>query len=816
MSKKLKRILAASALLAFSAASITGLVSCGNDEPTTPPEPPVETVFAISKITISNKADLIKDYSETDGARTMEIAVESNGETNALSLIMSGEMKVSSSDTNVATVSGLTITPVGGGKTTIKVESKDGKVSDSVEITIKALDTSKAVSLRTIKDSEENNTFITKAQIVGQCAGGFFIADLNEEGKQEFMYVYYEMPGGLEVGKTYYFQSKRGEYSGIAQLTSTDFFAKPAPANEQLNITADFSNVPTSEELNKFTEKDSKLNGDIIPGTLTLTVYDDFGEGEDSEAFLWIDKGFDEKTCVYTGYMSPNIIPEGIKINDRYEMKGFFSGSRNADGFANRINFYPVQDLVKKNSYTVTKLTASVEKGSLRQGESTFLHTAVEEDGAAAKVTYVVTEGKEFVDDSVFLDKEAGSLVSNKIKSKKGSAGTIKVKAVDENSNVESETIEIAVTEEVYTPVSIANIHETVNDETKGQTALVYGIYTNYIQDYGVIIEDGDKALLLYQAKKPSFAVGTYVTAEGTTDFYNDAPQLKDVTIEKAEVTDLPATPAKATPVDLSKGPSELSDADTMRTGTFTGVAQADASVNNYGNVTLTIKAGDIQYSVYADSRYTPSDVLDKLSPVKSGDTVEVTGYYLHSRKQISYPTAATVTKGTGPAVEPEKPLTPVIDADNPSFADVAIGKVVEEGKLGLWQQKREEALYFTGEMNGYYLASTTDFKAAAEITVTKVSETELTLEITSGTNAGKFIGAAISGTHNNVLIQEDAFNWTYNVANNAYTAKLSDEVEVVLGNYSNYDTFSLSTIDHIDDEDYNVACVMSKAIELK
>lgn len=813
MSKKLKRILAASALLAFSAASITGLVSCGNDEPNNPPEPPVETVFAISKITISNKADLIADYSETDGARTMEIAVESNGETNALSLIMSGEMKVSSSDTNVATVSGLTITPVGGGKTTIKVESKDGKVSDSVEITIKALDTSKAVSLRTIKDSEENNTFITKAQIVGQCAGGFFIADLNEEGKQEFMYVYYEMPGGLEVGKTYYFQAKRGDYSGIAQLTSSDFFAKPAPANEQLNITPDFSKVPTSEELNKFTAEDSKLNGDIIPATLTLTVYDDFGGGEDAEAFLWIDKGFDEKTCVYTGYMSPNIIPEGIKINDRYQMKGFFSGSRNSDGFANRINFYPIGDLVKQNSYTVTKLTATVEKTSLRQGESTFLHTAVEEDGAAAKVTYVVTEGKEFVDDSVVLDKEAGTLVSNKIKAKKGSAGTIKIKVVDENSKVESAPIEIAVTEEVYTPVSIANIHETVNNETKGQTALVYGIYTSYIQDYGVIIEDGDKALLLYKANKPSFAVGTYVTAEGTTDFYNDAPQFKDVSIEKAEVSDLPATPAKATPVDLSKGASELSNADTMRTGTFTGVAQADATVDEkYGNVTLTLKSGDIQYSVYADSRYTPSDVLDKLSPVKSGDTVEVTGYYLHSKTQISYPTAATVTKGTGPIEQP----TPVIDADNPSFADVAINAVVEKGKLGLWQQTNQKAYYFTGEMKGFYLGSTTDFTKAADITVTKVSETELTLQITSGTNANKFIGAAISGDHNNIKIQDEAFSWTYNVEHNAYTAKLSDEVEVFIGNYNTFDTFSLSTIDHIDDEGTNLACVMSKAIELK
>ena len=167
-----------------------------------------------------------------------------------------------------------------------------------------------------------------------------------------------------------------------------------------------------------------------------------------------------------------------------------------------------------------------------------------------------------------------------------------------------------------------------------------------------------------------------------------------------------------------------------------------------------------------------------------------------------------------GSTTDPEEPDNP----DNPSFADVKVGEVYEKGKLGLWQQTRKEALYFSGVMDGYYLGSTTTFSDAVEITSTKVSETELTLEITSGTNANKFIGGKIVGSgedsHNNIVMQDDEFRWTYNAEYDAYTAKLSDTVEVYIGNYKSFTTFSLSTMDHIDEAGTNIAHVVQSEIK--
>ena len=633
MSKKLKGIIAASALLVFSAISVTALSACSCEPETDEPTPEPNEELKISAISITNKAALQAEYSETEGPRTLELAITSNGSTNAQELMMSGDLTVNSSDTKVATVTGLQITPVSAGKTTITVANKDNTVKDSVEITIKELDTSLAVSLRTIKDSEEDKVFITKAQVVGQCAGGFFIADQDAEGKAEYMYVYYEMPGNVEVGKTYYFQAKRGEYSGIAQLTSDSFFAKAVPAGEEFNITPDFSKVPTSENLNKF--KDSEFAGDIIPATMTLTVYDDFDNS--GEAFLWIDKGFASNTCVYTGYMSPNLIPEGIKINDRYKMTGFFSGTSNRDGFANRINFYAMS-LEKQDSFTVTKLTASSQKSELQQGESSTLSTAVEEDGAAADVYYVVTAGKEFVDENSFISKDSSELASATIKSKRigeGTTGTIKLKAIDRNTKIESTEITINVTGEIYLPTSIASLYDLEDDAFKGKLHYVYGVYAEYINDYGIVIEDGEKSLLIYGADAPKgVSLGSYVTVEGEGDIYNGLVQLKNATVAKANEEDLAVKPTAGVKVDLTN-PANATAENAMRLTTISGVIESynwspRKEIDGYDllQFKVTEETRKYSYNVRLDSRYVAEDVMTQLAPteeVKSLDGYRIT-----------------------------------------------------------------------------------------------------------------------------------------------------------------------------------------------
>ena len=56
----------------------------------------------------------------------------------------------------------------------------------------------------------------------------------------------------------------------------------------------------------------------------------------------------------------------------------------------------------------------------------------------------------------------------------------------------------------------------------------------------------------------------------------------------------------------------------------------------------------------------------------------------------------------------------------------------VEKGKLGLYQITRGEALYFTGEMDGFYFGTTTDFSAAVDVYAYDAGEGKLNLRITT------------------------------------------------------------------------------------
>ena len=146
--------------------------------------------------------------------------------------------------------------------------------------------------------------------------------------------------------------------------------------------------------------------------------------------------------------------------------------------------------------------------------------------------------------------------------------------------------------------------------------------------------------------------------------------------------------------------------------------------------------------------------------------------------------------------------------------------EVVEKGKFGLWQQTIEETLYFNGLMDGFYLGTTTDYNEGVTVTAYKASETGVYLRITEQTsqNDKKYIAAKVSkGTdgkdHNNIIIADEPFEWTINSQYDAYTAVLENEKEVYIGNYSSFDTISLSEMSHIDGSDTNIARLYQEPI---
>ncbi len=115
--------------------------------------------------------------------------------------------------------------------------------------------------------------------------------------------------------------------------------------------------------------------------------------------------------------------------------------------------------------------------------------------------------------------------------------------------------------------------------------------------------------------------------------------------------------------------------------------------------------------------------------------------------------------------------------------------------KFGLVQTNLAKTLYITGEMNGYYFATTEDVKQAADVYVVAV-EGGYNLKAVKADGTVSYIEIVQSGTYINVKFNETASQvWSYNEEHNTFTAVVGENT-YYLGTYKTYETVSASTID--------------------
>ncbi len=180
--------------------------------------------------------------------------------------------------------------------------------------------------------------------------------------------------------------------------------------------------------------------------------------------------------------------------------------------------------------------------------------------------------------------------------------------------------------------------------------------------------------------------------------------------------------------------------------------------------------------------------------------SITVNGKAVEEFDNTSYTGTVTVTSATSISATME--------------ADAVEPQIVESGKFGLWQSTNHEALYFTGEMDGFYLGTTADYDSA--VTIDVISQDEGVYLKFNGEE--KYIGAEYAlgddnKYHTNILIQETPYVWSFNEEYDAYTTNLNN-TDYYIGNYSYYDTLSLSKIDFITNEGNNVAHVVQEEIQ--
>ena len=122
--------------------------------------------------------------------------------------------------------------------------------------------------------------------------------------------------------------------------------------------------------------------------------------------------------------------------------------------------------------------------------------------------------------------------------------------------------------------------------------------------------------------------------------------------------------------------------------------------------------------------------------------------------------------------------------------------------KLIIEQNNRKEALYFTGAMNGYYYATSTNADEAVDVTVANGSAAgKYTLSFVDADGATQYLYIEKSGNFTNVKFGSTPFDWTWEAERNVLIATLSDG-DYYLGTYGNYDTISASQVYRIEDSD--------------
>lgn len=148
-------------------------------------------------------------------------------------------------------------------------------------------------------------------------------------------------------------------------------------------------------------------------------------------------------------------------------------------------------------------------------------------------------------------------------------------------------------------------------------------------------------------------------------------------------------------------------------------------------------------------------------------------------------------------------PTEEVVMTEGPIFTAPEDGVAM---KFGAYNDSKANEGYwiFTGEMDGFYLGATkvTDkatFDKQADVTP-HASNGKWTLEV----GTGKYLNASTSTgsdgkTHNNIGIGTEAYEWTYDAANSAFTTVLN-ETTYFIGGQKSYDTFSLSDIKYVSE----------------
>lgn len=172
-------------------------------------------------------------------------------------------------------------------------------------------------------------------------------------------------------------------------------------------------------------------------------------------------------------------------------------------------------------------------------------------------------------------------------------------------------------------------------------------------------------------------------------------------------------------------------------------------------------------------------------------EVISASGVYTAPKDKTEVKLTATIVLGDLTetveltVVAKSKVETEAVEVTNPQVGEVY--------KLGMNQTSLGQLLFVTGEMQGYYGATTEDHSEAIDVQL-EAAEGGYYITTTIG-GAKKYISAVLSGTYINFKYLDEAnVVWTYNEEYNTLVANV-DGTELFLGGNGTYQTFGAYAI---------------------
>ena len=383
------------------------------------------------------------------------------------------------------------------------------------------------------------------------------------------------------------------------------------------------------------------------------------------------------------------------------------------------------------------------------------------------------------------------------------------------------------------TPAQIVDLAYSVEDgvlleETFQLTGVISSVDTAWSPDYQnitVTIKVAGKEsqpIQCYRLKgegADKLAVGDTITVEGQFTNYKGTIEFNAGCVLLSRIAGSGATEPAKPDMPVPTGAAAIVDAAyTLADGekmadnaTLTGkISAVDTAWNDqYGNITVTIKVSGKEAKPIMCYRLKGDGAKD----LAVGDTITVTGILKNYKGTVEFDAGCTldkVVKGSGSTPAPTPTPTPTPDpapapTPDPAPAPSASGFVTPAAgktyKFAMNQANAGKILYFTGKMDGYYLATSSNIADAVDVTIEAVDGGLRFYFMSNGEKT--YIDVIPRDTDpskvNVVLTKSPTAVYTWNAEKGTLLTTVGSETWY-LGTYGTYVTFSASKVSYIDD----------------